>query len=280
MAASSVARKVDLLEAELGVKLFVRGSRSIVLTDAGAQFLPRAQSIASEMDDGKHALADLHVHPRGRLSVTSSAAFWRRHVIPAVASFLKRYPLIEVDLHLSDERVDLMTQRVDLAIRIGILPDSDLIATQLAPVTRLACASQEYIATHGRPASPEELLNHNCLTLASTPVPPGWWCFSGVNREAALPVRGTPRTDDTEALLNAAVAGLGIVHLATWLVSSSLASGALVSLFPDLPAPSKGPQPAIHAVRMTGRSHATKAQLFIAHLKDCFGEPPYWDRTR
>jgi DNA-binding transcriptional LysR family regulator len=276
VAVSSVARKIDALEAELGVKLLARSSRSIVLTDAGAQFLPRARNIVSEMDDAKHALADLHADPRGLLTITAPAAFGRRHVVPAIASFLQRYPLIEIDMHLSDQLVDLTTQRVDVAIRIGILPDSDLIATRLAPSRRLACASPEYVARHGRPATPEQLMNHNCLTLASAP-PPWWWCFAGVNRDAALPVHGTLRTDDTEALLEAAVAGIGIVHLASWLVSDLIRAGKLLALFPEMSAPPKAFRAAIHAVRMPGRSHTAKAQLFIAHLKSCFGDPPYWD---
>ena len=238
VAVSSVARKIDALEAELGVKLFARSSRSLVLTDAGEQFLPRARHIVSEMDDAKHGLADLHADPRGLLTITAPEAFGRRHVVPAIAGFLKRYPLIEIDLHLSDERVDLMAQRVDVAIRIGLLPDSDLVATRLAPSRRLACASPDYLARCGHPVTPEQLVKHNCLTLASTSSP-GWWCFAGVHRGAALPIRGTLRTDDTEALLQAAVAGIGIVHLASWLVGDFIRAGKLVSLFPDMPAPPK-----------------------------------------
>lgn len=277
VAVSSVARKIDLLEAELGVRLFARSSRSIVLTDAGEQFLPRARNIVAEMDDARHTLADLHADPRGVLTVTVPAAFGRRHIVPAIASFLKRYPLIEIEMHSSDDRVDLLVQRVDVAIRIGILPDSDLVATRLASVKRIACASPAYIKRHGRPKTPAQLIDHNCLTLATTPLPAGWWCFAGTNRDAPIPVRGTMRTDDTEALLAAAVAGIGIVHLASWLVADMLKAGKLVSLFPDIPAPIKTAQSAIHAVRMPGRSHAAKAQLFIAHLKTCFGEGAYWD---
>jgi DNA-binding transcriptional LysR family regulator len=276
VAVSSIARKIDALEAELGVKLLARSSRSIVLTDAGEQFLPRARNIVAEMDDARHGLADLHADPRGLLTVTAPAAFGRRHIVPAIAGFLQRYPLIEVDMHLSDQRVDLLAQRVDVAVRIGTLPDSDLVATRLAPLKRFVCASPDYLARHGRPETPEQLVHHNCLSFASAP-PPGWWCFAGINRDAALPVRGTLRTDDTEALLEAAVAGVGIIHLATWLVSDAVRAGKLVALFPEIPAPSKMSGSAIHAVRMPGRSHTTKAQLFIAHLKTCFGDVPYWD---
>ena len=279
VAVSSVSRQVDALERSLGVALFHRSSRRLLLTDAGEQFLPRAQLIISELEDAKAALLDAQAEPRGMLFVTAPAAFGRRHVVPAVATFLKQHPLIEIDLHLGDQWVDLSAQRADVAIRIGVLPDSDLVATQLAPLVRLACVSPQYIVEHGRPARPEDLLQHSCLTLSSMRAPAGWWSFADTNQGKPLAVRGRFRSDNTESLLAAAVAGLGVVHLASWLVCDLLASGQLVSLFPAVTGPPVQPVSAIHAVRLKGRSHAAKAQLFISHLKQAFGSPPYWDRT-
>ena len=143
VAVSSVSRQVDALEQSLGVALFQRSSRRLLLTDAGAQFLPRAQLIVSEMLDAKAALLDAQAAPRGVLSVTASSVFWRMHIAPVVASFLQQNPLIELDLQLSDQWVDLAAQRADVAIRIGALPDSDLLATRLAPMLRVACASPQ-----------------------------------------------------------------------------------------------------------------------------------------
>jgi DNA-binding transcriptional LysR family regulator len=279
VAVSSIARKIDALEQELGVKLLKRGSRQLLLTDAGEAFLPRARAIVSELSDARHAISELASDPRGLLTVAAPASFGRRHVVSAVASFLALYPSIEVDLHLSDDMLDLSSQRVDLAVRMGVLQDSDLVATVLSPVQRFVCASPGYVARHGRPRKPQDLLQHNCLSLASMPAPAGWWTFAGVNGEQPLPVKGNLRSDDTEALLHAAVAGVGVAHLASWLVSDDIVSGKLVPLFaPALAA--RGPRlPAIHAVRLPGRSHAAKAQLFIAHLRQAFGEPAYWDRA-
>jgi len=279
VAVSSVSRKIDALEAELGARLLQRSSRRVLLTDAGDQFLPKARRLVAELDDAKTALRALDADPHGLLTVTAPTAFGRRHLVPAIASFRERYPLIHVDLHVSDQTVDLSAQRVDVAVRIGVLGESDLVATRLAPLRRLACASPAYLARRGRPGRPEELLQHDCLTVTTTQVPTGWWSFAGVNRGAALPVRGPLRSDDTESLLQAAISGLGIVHLASWLVCEALASGQLMPLLEDtLPAPSK-PEIAIQAVRLPGRSHTVKARLFIAHLKDRFGSPPYWDRA-
>ncbi|MFZ6656936.1 LysR family transcriptional regulator [Undibacterium sp. TJN19] len=282
VAVSSISRKIDALEAELGFRLFHRSSRRLILTDSGEQFLPRAKTIIAEMDDAKQAMSELNADPRGLLTVTAPGAFGRHHVVPAVASFLNRYPLIEIDLHVSDDIIDLSAKRVDVAIRIGILPDSDLVATTLAPLHRLTCASPHYLARHGRPISPHELVNHNCLTEATSPVPLWSWYYPDINREVSLPVKGTLRSDDKESLLHAALTGVGIVHLATWLVYDLIASGELISIFPYAGAqasPTAKIRPAIHAVRMPGRSHAAKAQLFIAHLRKEFGEPVYWDRV-
>lgn len=279
VAVSSISRKIDALEAELGIKLFHRSSRRLLLTDSGEQFLPRAKNISAELADARQAMSALNADPRGLLTVTAPSAFGRRHIAPAVASFLNRYPLIEVDLHVSDDIVDLSTRRVDVAVRIGVLPDSDLVATTLAPLHRLTCASPAYLARHGRPATPPDLLKHNCLTIATPPIPTGWWTYPGVNRETSLPIHGSLRSDDTESLLQAALAGIGIVHLASWMVCDALESGQLISLFPNASNTHAKIRPGIHAVRMPGRSHAAKAQLFIAHLRSTFGEPPYWDRV-
>lgn len=282
VAVSSVSRQVDALEQSLGVALFQRSSRRLLLTDAGAQFLPRAQLIVSEMVDAKAALLDAQAEPRGLLSVTAPSVFWRLHIAPTVASFMQQYPLIELDLQLSDHWVDLAAQRADVAIRIGALPDSDLLATSLAPMLRVACASPQYINAHGRPARPEDLLQHSCLCLPSTPT--GLWTFPGVNQAKPLAVQGRFRSNDVDSLLDAAVAGLGVAHLASWLVYKKVQSGELVNLFPDsvavaaaLAETTRSNAPAIHAVRLKGRSHSAKAQLFINHLKQAFGSPPYWD---
>ncbi len=275
VAVSSVTRVVDRLEADLGSRLLNRSSRRLTLTDAGEHLLPRARALVEDLRDLRDGLADLDAAPRGVLTVTAPTMFGRRHVGPAIHEFLRRHPQMQVELHLTDAMVDLAERRVDVAVRIGALPSSDLLATRFAPVRRLLCAAPSYLDRHGRPASPEALLQHNCLTLASTPLPAGWWSFAGVNRGRPLAISGCFRSDDTGALLEAAVAGLGVVHLASWLVCDDLAAGRLVALWP--PDPVDRSTPAIHAVRLAGRSSAPKAKLFVAHLRDAFGPTPAWD---
>ncbi len=280
LSVSSVSRKIDALEAELGFQLFHRTSRMVLLTDSGAEFLPRARLILQELDEAKMAMSALNADPQGLLTVTAPSIFGRIHLAPAVMSFLRRYPLMEIDVNVSDEVLDLSVHRVDVAIRIGKLPDSDLIATQLAPFQRLVCASPEYLEKYGMPATPADLLKHNCLTIKGKQTTvPGLWSFAGVNRNQPLAVRGSFSSNDINFLLQAALDGIGVVHLASWLVSDAIVKGQLVCLFSDVPATPAKIQPGIHAVRMPGRSHAAKAQLFIAHLRAAFGEPAYWDKA-
>lgn len=277
VAVSSVTRKIDALEDEVGAKLFLRSPKRLVLTDAGSHLLPLARAILTDLANAKESLTELSSNPRGLLTVTAPVNFGRRHLLPAVISFMKLYPLLGIDLLFTEDVVDLSVHRIDIAIRMGVLPDSDLIGTALAPMNRLACASPDYIARRGRPQRPIDLLDHDCLTTLALPPPGGWWIFPGVNRGLPLPVKGPLRSEDTEALLQAAVAGIGVVHLADWLVNEAIALGQLVSLFPEIPA-LVAKKPAIHAVRMPGRSNTIKSQLFIAHLRAAVGSPPYWHR--
>lgn len=284
IAVSSVSRKIDALEAELGSRLLLRSSRQVILTDAGERFLPRARNILAELEDGKAAVQELDSEPRGLLTVTAPAAFGRLHVAPAIAMFLQRHPLLEVELHVSDDVVDLAAHRVDVAVRAGVLPASDLVATWLAGLNRVVSASPAYLERHGWPQTPEDLLKHQCLTVSGRSAPRGWWRFEGVNGNQPLAVKGKLRCDDTDSLLHAAIGGAGIVHLANWLVSDAIVAGQLVPVFP-IPAirrhavpPRRDPnESAIHAVHMPGRSNQVKAQLLIRHLKEYFGDPPYWD---
>jgi len=249
----------------------------VMLTDAGEQFLPRARNILAELAQAKDALASINADPRGLMTITAPTIFGRRHLANALASFLERYPMIEVDLHVSDALVDLAEQRVDVAIRIGVRVDSDLLATRLATLRPLVCASPAYLARHGRPKTPEALVEHDCITVATPALAGPAWRFAGTHRGAALPVHGKLRTDDKDCALQAALAGIGIAHLASWVASEDIVAGRLVALFPDARVPDPQALPAIHAVRMPGRSYEAKARLFIAHMREVIGETPYWD---
>lgn len=282
MSVSSVSRKLDALEAQLGARLLVRGARQVVLTDAGERFLPRARNMLAELAAGMAAVQELEQEPRGVLTVTAPAGFSRLHAAPAITSFLARYPSLEVQLLVDDSVVDLAEQRVDVAIRAGVPPSGELVATRLALQQRVVSASPAYLECHGWPATPAQLVQHQCLSMVGKS-PRAWWRFEGVNHNQPLPVKSAFRCDDTDTLMQAAVAGAGIVHLANWMVSDAIVAGTLVPVFPMAPlerleARRHDPaESAIHAVHMPGRSDHAKAQLLINHLKAFFGDPPYWD---
>ncbi|MDE2592929.1 MAG: LysR family transcriptional regulator [Burkholderiales bacterium] len=278
VAVSSVTRKIDSLEGELGSRLFHRSPRRITLTDAGEQFLPRARVILGEIAGARQALQQVDAEPQGVLTVTAPTAFGRRHVVPVVAAFLQQHPGVEVDLLLTDQVVDLTDTEVDVAIRIGVLPDSDLQATPLAPVRLVTCASPAYLARAGRPATPLDLLAHDCINVATPPAPSFVWRYEGIQRNQSLPVRGRFRTDDKDGMLQAALAGLGVLHMATWVVSDHLLDGSLVALFPhELSAPPQAGLPSIQALRLPGRGRSAKARMFIKALQASIGDTPWWD---
>lgn len=279
VAVSSMTRRIDALEADLGAKLFNRSTRVLSLTEAGEEFLPRARYIASEAEDAWHAVAALHAEPRGTLRVTAPVAFCRAHIAPAMGTFLLKYPLLNVELLASDDMLDLTSARLDMAIRIGVLPDSDLQAIRLAPQCRIACASPAYLARRGTPRTPLDLLRHNCLTTHTLPAPSGWWRFEGVNGNRPLAVNGSFKSNDSNSLMQAALAGVGILHVASWLLSPEIIAGNLVPLFCDHPSMFMPEDAAIHAVRLSGRAQAAKTTLFTEHLREVIGEPPYWDEA-
>jgi DNA-binding transcriptional LysR family regulator len=276
-AVSSITRRIELLEVELKSKLFTRSSRRIRLTDAGEQLLPRARIILAEMMEAKEGLAALSADPHGVLTVTAPALFGRKHVTPAIVSFLQQYPALEVELHSSDDIVDLAERRFDVAIRIGALTDGDLLVTHLAPIRRIVCASPKYLERAGRPETPIDLLEHNCLTKASNHVSSGWWEFADTPRDFASRIKGSLRSDDTGVLLEAAVEGVGIVYLGSWLVSEAIRDGRLVALLPQEEQIRKSVR-FIQAVRMPGRSSAIKSKMFVDHLRKTYGSPPYWEQ--
>jgi DNA-binding transcriptional LysR family regulator len=278
-AASSVTRRIDHLESMLSARLFHRTTRAVSLTEAGEALLPRAQAIIASLEEAREAVTAVQDEPRGWLRITAPSAFSRLHVVPAVQSFLQRFPRIQIDLEATDRVSDLTTERLDLAIRIGAMPNSKLVASRLADQTRIACASPSYIARRGMPASPIELLQHDCLTTRSSPAPAGWWKFAGINDDKALTVKGPFRSDDPGALVEAAVGGLGVVHLASWLIGRQIADGTLLPLFAGTDQAQQN-DAAIYAVRLSSRMQAAKASLFIEHLRRFVGNPPKWNRVK
>ena len=293
--ASTVSRAIVALEADLGAALFNRSTRRLHLTEAGSTFLEHAQRIVEDGEEARAASASLNQSPTGLLHINVPGAFGRRHVMPHLPAFLAEYPRLRVDATLTDATVDLIEAGADVAVRIGALADSSLIAKRLAPHRRVLCASQGYLARAGAVDRPEDLAAHACLATA---VQPGEaWYFRragvgevgvgevgagevGVDEVLEVPARGPLRANDSEALMDAALAGLGVVLLATWLVGPELRAGRLVEVLPGWEAAiAPGPEPAIWGVYPPKRVVSPKVRVFLDFLERRFGRPPYWERA-
>jgi len=279
---STVSRYVTALEADLGAALLNRSTRRLHLTEVGSTFHERAVRILEAVADARLAATSLNTRPQGLLRINIPAAFGRRHVVPHLPEFLAAYPAIQLDATLADETVDLIASGADLAVRIGALADSTLVAKRLAPQRRLLVAAPAYLAGHRPVSVPRDLEDHDCLHFALQPKQA--WYFLPLGAPAAeaeeVAVRGRVRTNDSEALLCAALAGLGIALLPTWLTGEAITEGRLSPLLPDweaLIAP--GAQRAIWCVYPPKKVVAPKVRAFLSFIEARFGKPPYWDRA-
>lgn len=252
---SVMSRQIAALEGRLGTRLFHRTTRSISLTDAGSRFLDRARRILSDLDEAEGAAQDEKAEPRGRLSVTAPVIFGRLHVAPMLARFVDRYPRITVDLNLSDRFVNLVEEGHDLAIRIGHLPDSQLIARRFGETRRTLVASPSFLAGASVPRHPQDLANF--AVIAFTPVaPPFDWHFAN-----DLRVRVEPRfvVNSGDTALALAKAGSGIARVLHYQVRDAIKDGELVEVLADF---APAPMP-IHAVYSSARLLPGKVRAFL-----------------
>ncbi|OXJ05762.1 MULTISPECIES: LysR family transcriptional regulator [Burkholderia] len=273
VAASSVTRRIDRLETQLGIRLLHRTTHALRPTEAGQLLYERATRMLAELRGLQEDLHSQHDEPSGLLRVDCPAPFGRRHLMAALAAFMQRHPALQVDLVLTDSMVDLQGARlgsdVDLAMRIGPLEDTRFVATVLAPQRRVLCASAAYLARRGEPESPDALAGHDCLAWHGAP-PPGAWRF-GERRH--VPAQPRFRSNHSEALLEAAIDGLGLAHLPTWLAGDALRDGRLRAVLPQFAA---APEPAtIHVLRQQARGTARASRL-VAFLATWFAQPA-WD---
>ena len=278
---STVSRYVSGLEADLGAALLNRSTRALHLTEVGAAFYDRAVAILRDVDDARLATAALNKRPQGLLRIAIPGAFGRRHVMPHLSNFCALYPEIRLDVSLDEATVDLIDQGFDVAIRIGALPDSNLMARRLATYRRLLVASPDYLDRCGVPDEPEDLARHQCLMFAIQLRDDTWFHRRQENApdEAhSVKVGGKVRANDSDALLQAARDGLGIGLLPSWILSEDLQSGRLKPLLRDRCwSISPGPEPAIHAVYPPKKIVSPKVRAFVGFFGTQFGSPPYWE---
>lgn len=254
---TSVVRTLAALEAALGVRLLNRSTRRIALTEEGREYLERSRRILSEVDDAEAALSARQARPTGRLGITAPVMFGRLHVAPVVTDFLAAHPGVQVDLLLLDRVVDLLDEGMDLAVRIGPLPDSSLVARPLGETRRMVCASPAYLAERGEPRQPGELADHECVRF--TALEGGSeWAFEALGRPLRVPVRGVLTTNQVEAALDACAKGLGCGRFLGYQAAAMLREGRLVRVLRDFE-----PQPApVHLVTPHSRLLSSRLRAF------------------
>ncbi|HEY5763494.1 MAG TPA: LysR family transcriptional regulator [Rhodocyclaceae bacterium] len=266
-----VGRRLDALEARLGVKLMQRTTRRMSLTFEGQAFLEDCQRILHELANAEASVSLGGVKASGHIRMTAPAGFGRRHVAPLLRSFLATHAEVTVNLDLADRLVDLVNESIDCAIRVGELSDSNLVSIRLAENRRLVVASPAYLARRGQPQTPDDLARHNCLSLGEQ----RGWLFADRERPESgftLKVAGNFECNDGAVLHEWALAGEGLAWRSLWEVGEDLAAGRLVPVLEDWATPPLG----IYAVFPQRRYLPLRVRLLIDFLKNTYGNPDYW----
>ena len=255
---ATVSRRIGELEAHLGAKLLNRTSRSLDLTDAGRDYLAASRRILDDVAEAERAAAGEHAAPKGELIVTAPLVFGRLHVLPVVIEFIKAYPEIDIRLVLNDRVVGLAEDHVDLAVRIGELPASSLVAIRVGSIGRIVCASPAYLAVRGRPRRPAELASHDCITFDNL-MPAERWVFPQAGSEISVAIRSRLSVNTAEAAIDAAVAGIGLTRVLAYQAAEALSRETLETVLADFQ-----PTPApVNLVHSGGRLLPRKMRAFL-----------------
>ena len=274
VAPAVIGRRIDALEERLGVKLLRRTTRRITLTHEGSAFLEDCQRILADMANAEASVSAGGVKASGHLRVTAPGGFGRRHVAPLVPGFAAQHPEVSLSLNLSDRVVDIVHEGYDCAIRVGDMPDSNLVSMRLADNRRQCVATPAYLDRAGTPAVPADLARHPCLTLSSEASQTRGWAFRVDGELTHLRPQGRLDCSDGQVLHQWCLAGLGIAWRSTWEVERDIAEGRLVQVLAGFAAPPSG----IYAVFPQRKHLPLRVRLWIDYVKHCYGDAEYWVR--
>jgi DNA-binding transcriptional LysR family regulator len=272
VAPAVIGRRIDALEERLGVKLLVRTTRKISLTHEGSAFLEDCQRLLADLANAEASVSAGGVKASGHLRITAPAGFGRRHVAPLVPGFIAQHPDVSLSLNLSDRVVDIVNESFDCAVRVGDLPDSSLVSVRLADNRRLCVATPGYLQRAGVPATPAELMRHQCLTLSSDASQTRGWAFQVDGEVTHLRPSGRLDCSDGQVLHDWCLRGLGIAWRSTWEVESDVAAGRLQVVLEEFAAPPNG----IYAVFPQRKHLPLRVRLWIDFVKHSYGDPRYW----
>ncbi|PWW01576.1 LysR family transcriptional regulator [Hoeflea marina] len=266
-----VSKRLKRLEDQLGTRLMQRTTRQISLTEAGQGFHERVLSILASIEEARDFVSRRSGQARGMLKISAPTSFGRMHIAPHMNAFMQANPGLGVQLMLSDDFVDIVGQGHDLAIRIGELSESSLVARKLAPVRRILCASPAYVARHGCPQSLADLADHICLPPHNNDV----WKLEGPEGPVLVRPLGPLQTNSSEVIREAVISGAGIALRSTWDIGPELVGGRLVQVLPEF---ESSRNVAIHALYASRQFLPAKVRVFIDYLAGLYGPSPYWER--
>jgi DNA-binding transcriptional LysR family regulator len=272
MSRSAVSKHIAELEADLGVQLLFRTTRRVSPTEAGRAYFERCRAILAEVAETEAAISDADQQPRGLLRVNAPMSFGILHLSPAVADFMKAHPNLQVQMTLDDRFVDPVAEGFDITIRIADLDDTSLIARRITAARMAICATPDYLSAHGTPMVPADLKDHDCLHYGNLPSGLNW-TLSGPGGVERVPISARLCTNNGQVLRDAALAGLGICALPTFIIGPELQAGRLVTVLPEYGFGDS----AVHALYAPGRHLAAKVRVFIDFLVARFGTRPSWD---
>ncbi|WP_293603445.1 LysR family transcriptional regulator [Polaromonas sp. UBA4122] len=272
VAPAIMGRRLDALEARLGVKLLVRTTRRIALTHEGSAFLEDCQRLLADLANAEASVSAGGMKASGHLRITAPAGFGRRHVAPLVTKFREQHADVTITLNLSDRVVDLAGEGVDCAVRVGDLPDSSLVSVRLADNRRLCVATPRYLSAHGTPQHPSELAKYDCLTLSSDASQTRGWAFKVGGELVHLKPGGPLDCSDGQVLHDWCLADYGIAWRSTWEVESEIAAGRLVAVLEDFAAPPNG----IYAMFPQRKHLPLRVRLWIDFLKHHYSQSGFW----
>jgi DNA-binding transcriptional LysR family regulator len=271
---SALSKLVTRLEARLGARLLQRSTRRLQLTPEGEAFYARARRILADMDDAEAEVIDAGVRPRGLLRLHCGSAFGMHQLAPVIPLFLERHPDVDLDITISDQPLGVLDEGVDLAIRIGPLDESSLVARRICNLERVICAAPSYLARHGTPHTPDELQQHNCLWITSLPVLRRW-PFDTDDGIRVVHIDGNVVANNAETVLQLAVAGVGITRLTDVIVGEAIRRGDLVPILTDWNHVEPVP---LYATYPSGRHLSPKVRVMVDFLVEQFGNTP-WRRV-
>ena len=230
----TISRKISELEAHLDARLLIRSTRKLILTDAGAAYVAACKRILEQVGDAERAASGEYSTPKGDLIITAPIVFGRLHVLPAITEFLAMYPEIDVRLVLSDRNMDLIGDQIDIALRVGPLPDSSLVATRVGAVSRVVCGSPAYFAAHGIPKAPAELSALTAVVFDALGSASSWnFLMPGSKAVQAVAIRSRLAVNTAEAAIDAAIAGVGVTRVLSYQVAHAVVQRKLQIVLPN-----------------------------------------------